>query len=152
MTQNQRRQQLKAQGGSRPFTKRPTFSGDGVFLYSPRRSEPEGRVLKVGGFDKLKVANKSNVDVVIYLNTNPDRALYVEAGTQEIFEDVRPFRSYKVKGQGSSSQTISVNELKLTAKLSSLDADDQAAYQAERERQQPNVGIGELAGLANLLG
>lgn len=154
MTQNQqqRRQQLKAQGGSRPYTEIVTMSGDGADSYIPKRNDPEGRVLKLGGFDKLKVANKSSVDVVIYLDTNPKRAHYIEAGTQEIFSDLRPFRSWKVVGQGGSGESINLNELKITSKLSRLTADDQAAIEAERNAQNGGVDIGQLAGLANLLG
>jgi hypothetical protein len=139
--------QLKQQGGSKAYPKRPSINAGGVFGYNPSRSDPEGRVLKVGGFDKLKVANKSNSDVEVQLGMNPKRALYIEAGTQEIFEDIQPFRSYKVVNLDNSN-SIPAGKLTLSSKLKAMTADDQARYQQQKNQ---GLGIGDLAGIAKLI-
>lgn len=138
--------QLKKQGGSKAYPKRPSINAGGNFGYNPSRSDPEGRVLKVGGFDKLKVANKSNSDVEIQLGMNPKRALFIEAGTQEIFEDIQPFRSYKVLNLDSSN-SIPTGRLTVSPKLKAMTADDQARYQ----QLDDEIGIGDLMGLARLI-
>jgi hypothetical protein len=130
--------------GSPPFTQRPQIDAGGVFLHAPNQADPEGKYFPL---DKLKVANKSNSDVVIFLDTNPDRALYVEAGTQEIFEQIQPFRSYKIENLNSSTG-ISSDELKVTARKSPLDADKAAQRQAAQENQGPDAG--KLLGAARL--
>lgn len=113
-------------------------------MHAPNKADPEGKYFPL---DKLKVANKSNADVVIYLDTNPDRGLYVEAGTQEIFEQIQPFRTYKVENQNAST-SIAQDELKITARKRPIDADKRAQQQAAEQNDGPDMGT--LLGAARL--
>jgi len=144
MSRHQNLQKKRELYGSPPFTQRPSISGGGVFLHAPNKADPEGKYFPL---DKLKVANKSNADVVIYLDTNPSRGLYVEAGTQEIFEQIQPFRTYKVENQNAST-SIAQDELKITARKRPIDADKRAQQQAAEQNDGPDMGT--LLGAARL--
>lgn len=146
MSRAQNLQNKRELYGSPPFTQRPQIDAGGVFLHAPTKSDPEGKYFPL---DKMKVANRSNADVLIYLDTNPDRALYVEARTQEIFEQIQPFRSYKIENLNDST-AISSDDLKVTARKRPLDADKQAQRQAAQQNQGPDIGT--LLGAARLFG
>lgn len=143
-----RREREKELYGSPPFTERPSISANSSVVIDPDASDPEAKYFPL---DKMKVANKSNVGVEIWLDTNPSRVLYVEANTQEIFEEILPFRSYKVVNTDPSGGTdLNEGDVVVTARKSPLDADKAAQRQAAKGEK--GLGIGDIAGLANLLG
>lgn len=142
---SQRRIELKRRGGSKPYRQKPQIDAGGVYGYNPSRNDREGHILEVGGFDKLKVANKSNSDIIIQPGMNPKRGQVIESGTQEILEDVQPFGSYKVVNLDQSN-SIPEGKLNITTKLSELTADDRARYQAAQDNQPDMTKLIGLAG------
>jgi len=140
--QNKQNARLK---GSPPFNQRPQLNGGGIFLFSP---EANDRIARFFPLDTIKVANKSNADVEVKLDTNDDRGLFVESGTQEIFDQVQPFRSYKIQNL-SNNTTIAKDELKITVRKAPLDADDAARRQAANESEGPDIS--DMLGIANML-
>lgn len=130
--QNKQNKQFK---GSPPFTQRPQLAGGGIFLFSP---EAKDRIARFFPLDTIKVANKSNADVEVLLDTNEDRGLFVESATQEIFDNVQDFRSYKVRNL-SNSTSIGQDELKITVKRAPLDADEAARKRLAQETEGPEM-------------
>jgi len=149
LSQNTRQEKNRELYGSEPFTEQPAIqASEATVIYYDER-HPAAKYFPL---DKIIVANQSNVDVEIWLDTNPNRKILVESNTQEIYEDILPFRSYKVINTEPVGGTdISSGELSITTRKKPMDANEKARRDFKNDNNQ-GIDAGDLVGFLNFLG